>query len=68
MHYLQFQRQTAMTVPADRTGTDTRMRVPFRVSRSNTAPGRQRRYKLNSIFCWRLLATATPLLIAGVNR
>ena len=66
--YLQLQRQPVVTVPAYRTGTDTRTHVPFPGVTQQYRTRSARRYKLNSIFCWRLLATATPLLIAGVNR
>jgi hypothetical protein len=68
MQYLQLQHQTIMTFPAYRTGTDTRMQVPFPGVTQQYRTRSVRRYKLNSIFCWRLLETATPLLIAGVNR
>ena len=68
MQYLQFQHQAIMTFPACRAGTDTRMQVPFPGVTQQYRAWSVWRYKLNSIFCWRLLETATPLLIAGVKR
>jgi len=61
--------ETISTGRGDSSGAPIRERhTPFPVVMQQHRTRSARRYKLNSIFCWRLLETATPLLIAGVNR